>query len=422
MIVSVSRQPILNADFVIDGFELFSQAETEDASATVYSGADSAICRVLTNAFCGFGAGELTNGSDAYIGFTNNLLLEGLPDLFPPEKFIIEAQPNLFLDETLADCVSALRARGYRLALKSYTPTAERSGNLKYLGMFDVVRIDVARQHRLKVKEFVKILRKYRARILAENVDTPELLAFAREVGFDLFQGKVFGEPSSVERSVSLRDIPYGKLFNHFLTGRVNRDLCGRIILEDPALTHMFLRKVFNSRHNRKAPELEVERGLTKIDDVKLRHWSAVLLLDQAGAAGTEELVPQVFRRGLVMEQLAGAVDLAVPAAKAFMFGVSSALDRVLGEDMQTISSQLALGNSMRDALLSGKDNGYLTLLKAARAYEADPEKPKLPAAFSRLSGDEVARLLWNCQVNTEYITRSLEYTVPTPYKGNVLR
>ena len=421
VIASVNRQPILNQDFAVSGFELSYRRAAEGAATAAYSGIDSTICRVLTNSFYGFSPEELTNGGSAYIGFTNTLILEGFLDLYPSDRFIIEVQPNLFMDENLANCLSDLRHKGYSLSLKSYTPTVERSGNLKYLGMFDVVRVDIGKYHRLKVKESVKILRKYRARLMAENIGTPEELALARELGFDLFQGSVFGEPADVSSYVSLRDVPYGKLFNHLLTGRVNRDLCARIILEDPALTHMFLRKIFNNRHNRKAPQLEVERGLNKIDDIKLRHWAAVLLLDQACAGGSDEQVPQVYRRGLLMEHLAKAADLGIPTGKAFMFGVSSSLDKILGEDMETISSQLALGNSMRSALLSGENNDYSALLKAAQALEAGPESPKLPPAFSRLSSETLNKIYWDCQVNTEYITLALEYTVPPPYKGNVL-
>lgn len=426
MIASVNRQPILNAQFNMEGFELLPRREVnEDSPATTYSGEDSSICRVLTNAFCGFRKEQLLNGGTAYVEVTNNLAREGLATLYSPDRFIIEIPPNLFLNDELADMYSALHHRDYMLALKSYTPTAERSGNLKYLNMFDAVRIDIRKYHRLEVKQSVKMLRKYRVRILAENVETPEALAFARELGFDLYQGRVFGEPAALSRKVSLREMPYGKLFNHLLTGRVNRALCGHIILEDPAMTHMFFRKIFNSMYNRNNVEGEVERGLSYIGDDKLRHWAAVLLLDQGCLDGREELVPQAYRRGLLMEGLASAVDLGVPYGKAFMFGVASALDGILGESTEELSNQLALGKTMRAALLSREDNGYTALLEAAEAFEAEPEKegkpPKMPSALSVLGPKFLSDLYWKCQVNTEYITLSLEYTVPEAYKGNIL-
>ena len=421
MIASVTRQPILNQDFAVSEFELSYQQTENESASTAYSGIDSTICRVLTNAIYGFRPEELTKGGDAHISFTNTLVTEGFLDYYPPERFIVEVQPNLFMDENLANCLEDLRHKGYSLSLKSYAPAVERSGNQKRLGLFDVVRIDIGKYNRLRLKEIIKVLRKYRARLMAENISTPEELALARELGFDLFQGSVFGVPESVSNYVSLRDVPYGKLFNHFLTGRVNRELCAHIILEDPALTHMFLRKIFNNRHNRKAPALEVERGLNKIDDVKLRHWAAVLLLDQTCVSDADERVPQVYRRGLIMERLAAAVDLGIPESKAFMFGVASALDTILGEDRETVSEQLALGDSMRGALVSGENNSYLTLLRAAQALEAEPDDPQMPAAFSGVSAAALSKMYWDSQVNTEYITLALEYTVPPPYKGNVL-
>ena len=369
MNLSLIRQPIYNESFVPIGYEISYQPQGDAPVAADYSDQDSLICRVLTHAFFGFGKDQLTGGKPVYAALTNMLLLEGMPELFPPDQVAFEIPPNLFLDEKLADYVSLLHYRGYSLTLRSYTPTVEYSRNLKYLNMFDTVCIDIAKYHRLKVKEFIKILRKYRLKLLAENVDTPEALAFAQEAGFDMFQGRVYGEPARMETNVSLRALPYGKLFNHLLTGRVNRALCADIIREDPALTHMFLRKSLNSLHNRKQVETEVDRGLTKIDDDKLRHWAAVLLLDQSCLDNTDDLVLRVYCRGLIMEHLASEPGIEVPPGRAFMFGIVSALDQVFGEDVEALS-----------------------------------------------------RILWNCQVNTEYIIRALEYTVASTYHGNILR
>ena len=421
MQLSVIRQAILNEDFVPVGYELSYPYEKEPVLSPIYSSQDSVICRVLTNAFYGLGKDAVSGGRDIYVNLTNMLLTEGFPELYKPGQFVLEVAPNLFLDEELADYISLLHYRGYRLVLKSYTPTAERSRNHKYLNMFETVRVDVSRYNRLKIKEFLKMLRKYRVRVMAENVDTPELLAFAREEGFDLYQGKALLEEAELRGSVPLRNVAYGRLFNHFLTGRLNRDFCARVIQEDPALMHMFFRKAFNNLHNRKAPVLELQRGLARFDDDQLRHWGAVLLLDQSCKDVSDGTVPQVFRRGLVMERLAYETALDVPPGRAFMFGIVSALDRVFEEDMETVISQLMLGDSMKNALLGTDINSYTLLLRAAQTFERDPSSPRLPEIFANLGTSYIKKLLWECNVNTEYIIRALEYTVPHVYQGNIL-
>ena len=55
------------------------------------------------------------------------------------------------------------------------------------------------------------------------------------------------------------------------------------------------------------------------------------------------------------------------------------------------------------------------------------PERPLcfyLPSAraFSNIGPKYLAKMLWDCQVNTEYIIRALEYTVPSVYQGNLLK
>ena len=125
------------------------------------------------------------------------------------------------------------------------------------------------------------------------------------------------------------------------------------------------------------------------------------------------------------MEGMASAANIGVPPGKAFMFGVASALDRIISESAEELSAQLSLGEGMRAAFLTRADNIYTSLIEAAEAFEAEPEKegkpPVLPPAFSGLSRKSLSDLYWSCQVNTEYITLSLKYTVPETYKGNIL-
>ena len=75
----------------------------------------------------------------------------------------------------------------------------------------------------------------------------------------------------------------------------------------------------------------------------------------------------------------------------------------------------------MRDALLGTEENDFTLLLNAARTFERDPDYPRLPQAFSSLGQVFIKKLLWECNVNTEYIIRALEYTVPNVYQGNIL-
>ena len=422
MNIYIGRQPIYNDKYNIEGYELFYRQDAGSGAVTQYSGRDSTVCCILTDAFFGFRDGSLTNQTIPYVNLTRNLLLEGFADLYQPGAFMIEVPPNIFLDGKLGEQISLLHYKGHKISLKSYTPTIERTRNLKFFGMLDVVRLDFSRYNRLMIRESFKKLRRYHLQLLADNIETQEDLDFAHELGFDLFQGNFLETQSCLSRNVSLRDLPYGQLFNHLLTGRVNPSVCAQIISGDPVLMNMFLRKVFNCLHNRKAPLLEVERGLSKISDAELRHWTAVVLLDQACTNDSEKLVPLAFRRALLMEYLTAEVDLGVSSAKAFMFGIVSVLDRVLNEDMAAVAPQLELDDSMRATLVSNADNGYTLLLKAARAYEADPEAPAFPSVFSRLGKERISQILWKIQINTEYITLSLDYTVPSNlYKGNIL-
>ena len=423
MKIYVGRQPIFNNQLQIVGYELSYRHGSGSSSATLYSGEDSTVCCVAMNVCNGFSLDEVSGGLPIYLKMTDNLLTEELPSLFKPDQFVFEVPPNLFLNKKLEDYLSLLYYKGYKLSLRSYAPSTAKLRDQKPLGMFETVRIDITQFNRLALQNAVKSAHNYHAKLLAENIDSKEKLQAAMALGFDLFIGDYLSGVETLSKTISLKAMPYGELFNYLLNGFDDRTVCYSIITKDPALTHMFLRKAFNCRHNRKTPLLEVERGLQKIRDADLRHWSAVLLLDQACTDSPKELVPDAFRRGLIMEYLSCEVDLGIEPSKAFMFGVASSLDGIMAENIPTVVIQLNLDDDMRETMRrNSAKNAYATLLSGAIACEVNPEAPALPSAFSKLRSGDIADIMWKCRVNTEYITLSLGYTVPTSvYKGNIL-
>ena len=62
----------------------------------------------------------------------------------------------------------------------------------------DIIKIDFRKESQFKIDSAVRKLRQYRARLLAEKVETGEEYEVALCAGFDLFQGNYFSKAEMI--------------------------------------------------------------------------------------------------------------------------------------------------------------------------------------------------------------------------------
>ena len=72
--IHIARQPILDVDRQVRGYELLYRAQAADSACTTTG--DLAAARVVTDALLAIGLDTLTAGAPAFLNFTRQLLLE----------------------------------------------------------------------------------------------------------------------------------------------------------------------------------------------------------------------------------------------------------------------------------------------------------------------------------------------------------
>ncbi|MCL2454583.1 MAG: EAL domain-containing protein [Micrococcales bacterium] len=83
-----------------------------------------------------------------------------------------------------------LRARGYRIAIDDFTASASQMPILPYA---DYVKVDCRDLVKPGGLELVEIGRRFGANLIAERVETLELVELCVKAGFDLLQGDALG-------------------------------------------------------------------------------------------------------------------------------------------------------------------------------------------------------------------------------------
>ena len=84
----VARQPILDRDLDVVGYELLFQPPDEEAP-TPFDG-NRATAQVILNTFTEMGLENIVGKHRAFINFTDELLIDGTARLLPPNQVVLE--------------------------------------------------------------------------------------------------------------------------------------------------------------------------------------------------------------------------------------------------------------------------------------------------------------------------------------------
>ena len=114
----VARQPIFNRDKKIFGYELLFREGMSNLFPDIEG--DIATSRVLSSGFLLMGSEKITGGRRAFINFSQDLLVNKIPLMFPREKTVVEIIEDV---EPEMDVINACREmvdKGYCLALDDF--------------------------------------------------------------------------------------------------------------------------------------------------------------------------------------------------------------------------------------------------------------------------------------------------------------
>jgi c-di-GMP-related signal transduction protein len=193
--VFLGRQPILNRCGQVVAHELLFRSAPDQTEAHVTDDA-IATAHVIAHAFSAIGIRTVVGGSRAFVNLDAELLLSRLVERLPQDRVVFEILETVEVDDRLVRRCRALKARGYRFALDDLCGLTEgQEPLLDIVDIVDIVKIDVLRLDPASLERLVRRLRYWPAKLLAEKVETPIRARLCLALGFDLFQGFLYGRP-----------------------------------------------------------------------------------------------------------------------------------------------------------------------------------------------------------------------------------
>ncbi len=411
---SFARQPILNRDGMLCGYEIKVRApvlpvEEPDPSAAPSVAAASAdgvpdsvpdpaqrVARAIVRGLIDGNLRGALTGHPAYVNVSREMLFDDSILRLPAERFMLELSPAIEVDEALIARIVHLHGRRYRFVLDEVTQPNETFARL--LPYAEVVKIDFTRAPAALLPKLASVLKSAGKLLIALGIDAQADFETAHVLGFDRFQGYFFARAqTSATRRVSA---PRHALLNllQLLSGEPTVAQLEAELKLNPVLV-MHLMKLANSSG------LALGHKVTTLRDAinatgtnRIARWTQLLLYADGRKVALEDdpLLQLAATRARFMEL---AIERLPEAGRdeadaAFLTGVFSFVDAVFGGSLENTLNVLTLSRPIQAAIL--RREGMLGLLLATvEALEcgAWDEIEALCARLQPLTVEEVAQL-----------------------------
>ena len=366
--IFVARQPIFKRNKEVFAYELLFRSGLTNYFDPLQSG-EEATSKVITNSFLLIGIATITEGKKAFINFSEEMLLQGYPSLFPKEIAVVEVLETVGATPEVVQACEKLVGAGYVLALDDFL---YEDRFLPLIKLAKIIKFDIRQMSLAELERQAKIVSRYDVKLLAEKIETFEEFEATKKLGFDLFQGYFFSRPHIMEG----RDIPGSKL--HYLQVlKVIQDEdydfaeLSKFVSRDVSLAYKLL-KYANSAYFARRQKLDsIEMAVAMLGQLTLRKWLSLMMLSYLADDKPSELLSLAAFRGsfceLIADQLLGR------RKEAGMFhtvGMFSLLPAMLDKAMADILPELALPEDIQEALLSAAATPLSRTLRLVMAYE----------------------------------------------------
>jgi len=344
--VLVARQPVLDADLGLLGFELL----VEGAAAVV-------------DALSEIGLETLTGEHAAWLPLGRDLLLDDGPLPVRSDRVVVQVPTGDGDDPALHEAVRRLADRGACVALDGF---AHRPGLEPLLDAAWGVKVDLAVHGPEGLRAQVDALRGRPGLVLiATSVDTNADFAHCRDLGFSAFQGAFVAEPEIVPgRAVPTQSLSaLGTLAD--VQSSVEFEDLERAIVRDVGLSHKLLRYANSALFVRRQRVGSVHEAMRLLGARPVRRWASVMAL-----AGVPDQPHALLVTALVRARMCELLsDDASRADRAFTVGMFSVINRLLGLPMREALDALPLADDVVAALLRG-EGAEGRSLRTALAWE----------------------------------------------------
>lgn len=357
MDVYIARQPIFDRKLAVFGYELLYRRSMNN----FYEGWDDtqATAELINNAFLTMHFSELTEGTRAFINFSDDMLIDEIPRLLPSETVFVEILETVEVTDELLEAIKRLRKSGYTIVLDDFVFSQR---HLPLVHVADMIKIEFNNMNRAVQK---MVIDKYRHKIkfIAEKVETREEFQDAMDMGYDYFQGYFFSKPMMIKsKEVSYLNINLIRILELLHHTEPDFEEIREVIATDLGLSYKLLRLANSVLIGKRHKITSVKRAMVQLGLLEMRKWIYIIMLKDFQMIENKELIKNCLIRAKMMELVAVTEGKDEEKEDYFLAGMFSEIDVLMNRKMVDVVAELPLKESVRTTLLGGDNQMKQTL------------------------------------------------------------
>ncbi len=372
MEVFVARQPVFDKNKHTFGYELLYRNPKENTSVFEIDG-NHATAEVIINSFLNIGIDRLSAGKPCFVNFTMKLLELELPSYFKPRDIIVEILEEIEPSKKLIAICRNLKALGYTIALDDFVFDKGNPYTKELMRYADIIKVDFLSTPESLRAEMETLAKLLKVKLLAEKVETHEEFIYAKNRGYDYFQGYFFSKPQVIKS----HDVPnhvqsYYRVIHQLSSIEPRVSVIAAIIEKDLSLSYKLLKLINSPAFRPKYKIHSISQAIILLGLIEIQKWIYVLAVRESAYLDgpmKNEIIKLCMTRAKMSELISLEMMPDFPASASFLTGMFSLMDTILSLPMNEILSELPLHEEISDAL-KGKVNKHRVLLDFVIAFE----------------------------------------------------
>jgi len=341
----LARQPIFDTRMKVVAYELLCRSS--HINRADFSNGDAASSQVLLNAFTELSITNVVGKHKAYINFTRNLLQT--PPPFDRKQLVVEVLEGQNVDSAMLHALKVLREHQYTIALDDFVLTPETQSLIPYA---DIIKLDVLHLSAQQLVEHIEHIRPFGIKLLAEKVETYEMLEFCKSAGFDLFQGYFLARPQIITgRKMTDNKQAVLQLMSALQDPDVPVEKIEKMIARDTVLSFKLLRLVNSAAFGLARKVDSLRQAIVLLGLNKIKNWVNILAMSNLGDK-PHELSVAALTRARMCELIANELNDAPRVDSFFTVGLFSTLDAFMDAPMANLLDSISLSKHINDAIL----------------------------------------------------------------------
>lgn len=343
----IARQPIYDRDKGVLGYELLYRSSLLNRANI--TDADQASCETILNSFMHIGIDNIVGSALAFINLPREFIVNDT--LMPAfkEQAVLEILEDIEPDDEVIKGIKRFKQAGYQIALDDFV---FRDELVPLLELADYIKLDVIELSKSQLQQQLMYLEPYKAKVVAEKVETHELYEFCYGLGMDYFQGFFFCHPEMLQQ----KSLPSNKLVVLNLINKLNdpditSEALENLLIQDITLSYKLLRYINSAAFSLRREVDSIKDAIVLLGIKNLREWVSLIMMSRVLDSKPTELIVTGMIRGKMLELLAEKMQPEI-RHQMFIIGLFSVLDALMDQPMIELLDTVILSTPIKLALL----------------------------------------------------------------------